>query len=770
MAPVNSPLLADALRDRYVLERELGRGGMATVYLAQDLRHDRPVAIKLLRAEVAAEVGTERFLREIRLAAQLHHPHILPLYDSGAIEAGEAEGGPKVRPYYVMPYVEGESLRGRLIREGQLPLEDAVRITTEIAEALDYAHRHHIVHRDIKPENILLEEGHALVMDFGIARAITVAGEEQLTAVGVLVGTPAYMSPEQVSGEAEVDGRSDIYSLGCVFYEMLAGEPPFSGTSLQAILVGRLIDRPRGLSTLRPEVGDAVGAAADRALSRAPRDRFPTAAAFAEALALAGAGFGPGARPHPIVGGPVAAERHSIAVLPFINLSPDRENEYFSDGMTEELTTALMRVPGLRVASRSSAFAFKGKDLAARTIGQRLNVDSLVEGTVRKVGTRIRLTAQLVDAAAGFQRWSEAYDRTLEDVFAVQDELARAIASTLANKLVGSASDPLIKPSTGSLEAYTLYLRGRYVANRRTVEGLRAGIEYLGQAIAHDPAYAAAHAQLAACWALRGFEEFGDLPPCEAMLEAKGAASRALEIDPLLAEAHGWLAVIATLYDWDWADAEARYLRAIELGPEPSLAHVWYAMFLGAMGRHEESIRMILQAEALDPLSHTVHMCVGRCYLFAGEFDKALDQFRATRDMEPGYGLVYAWIGRTLCGKGMYREAAAELEAGMSVAGRAPVMLEVAGYAYGRSGLREKALETLEALRQEASHRYVSPMCEAAILVGIGELDEAFALYDLAYQQRSGFFAFLRVYPARDLPIQSDPRFVALLQQLRLNF
>jgi TolB-like protein/Tfp pilus assembly protein PilF len=470
------------------------------------------------------------------------------------------------------------------------------------------------------------------------------------------------------------------------------------------------------------------------------------------------------------VAGPVAGERISIAVLPFINLSPDRENEYFSDGMTEELTTALMRVPGLRVASRSSAFAFKGKDLAARTIGQRLNVDSLVEGTVRKVGTRIRLTAQLVDAAAGFQRWSEAYDRTLEDVFAVQDELARAIAGTLANKLVGSASDPLIKPSTGSLEAYTLYLRGRYVANRRTVEGLRAGIEYLGQAIAHDPAYAAAHAQLAGCWALRGFEEFGDLPPSEAMPEAKAAASRALEIDPLLAEAHGWLAVIATLYDWDWADAEARYLRAIELGPEHSLAHVWYAMFLGTMGRHEESIRMILQAEALDPLSHTVHMCVGRCYLFAGEFDKALEQFRATRDMEPRYGLVYAWIGRTLCGKGMYPEAAAELEAGMSVAGRSPVMLEEAGYAYGRSGLHDKALDTLRALREEASRRYVSPVCEARILVGIGELDEAFALYDLAYQQRSGYLAFLRVEPAREYPIRSDPRFVALLQQLHLNF
>jgi TolB-like protein/Tfp pilus assembly protein PilF/tRNA A-37 threonylcarbamoyl transferase component Bud32 len=762
--------LQASLSARYAVERELGRGGMATVYLAQDLKHDRRVAIKFLRPEVAAEVGTERFLREIRVAAQLHHPHILPLYDSGAVEAGESEGGPKARPYYVMPYVEGESLRARLTREGHLPLEDALQITREVAEALDYAHRHNIVHRDIKPENILLEEGHALVMDFGIARAITVAGQEQLTAVGLLVGTPAYMSPEQVSGEAALDGRSDIYSLACVFYEMLAGEPPFSGTSQQAILVRRLIDRPRRLSDLRPEVGDAVGAATDRALSRAPGDRFPTAAAFAEALGLAGAGLGSGARPHPLVAGPVAAERLSIAVLPFVNLSPDPENEYFSDGMTEELTTALMRVPGLRVASRSSAFAFKGKDVGALAIGERLSVDSLVEGTVRKVGTRIRLTAQLVDAAGGYQRWSETYDRTLEDVFAVQDELARAIAGTLANKFVGSASGPLVKPSTGSLEAYTLYLRGRHAASRRTVEGLRAGIEYFDQAIAHDSAYAAAHAELAACWTLRGFEEFGDLPPHEAMPKAKAAASRALEIDPLLAEAHGWLAVVAALYDWDWAAAEARFRRAIELGPEHSMAHVWYALFLGAMGRHEESIRIILRAEALDPLSPPIHLCVGRCYSYAGEYEKALVQFRATRDMEPRHGLAYASIGRALCGKGMYREAAAELEAGISVAGPSPVMLMVAGYAYGRSGARDKALDTLKALRQEASRRYVSPMCEAAILVGIGELDEAFTLYDLAYQQRSGYFMFLRVFPTREYPIRSDPRFVALLQQLHLNF
>jgi serine/threonine-protein kinase len=669
-----------------------------------------------------------------------------------------------------MPYVKGESLRVRLEREGRLPVEEAIRFTSDIADALDYAHRQGLVHRDIKPENILLEEGHAVVMDFGIARAMAVAGEEQLTAVGLLVGTPAYMSPEQVSDEASLDGRSDVFSLGCVFYEMITGEPPFSGNSLQAIMVRRLFERPRGLGTFRPEVGAAVEAAADRALSQAPGDRFATAGAFADALGLPDGGSASGPRSNRPARGGVASERLSIAVLPFVNLSPDRDNEYFSDGMTEELTTALTRVPGLRVASRSSAFAFKGKDVSAPSIGQRLNVDSLVEGTVRKSGTRIRLTAQLVDTAGGYQRWSETYDRTLDDIFAVQDELARAIASTLVNELVGSTSNPLIKPSTANVEAYTLYLRGRHAASRRTTESLRTGIEYFDQAIARDPAYAAAHAELAACWALRGFEEFGDLPPCEAMPAATAAARRALDINPDLAEAHGWLAIVAMLYDWDWADAETRFRRATALAPEHSIAHVWYAIFLGAMGRHEESIRIILRAEALDPLSQLIHLCVGRCYFFAGDYDRALAQFQATLEMEPRHGLTYAWIGRALCGKGMYREAAAELEKGITVAGRLPVLLMMAGYAYARAGMRGEALDALEALRQEDSRRYVSPVCPATILAAIGELDEAFARYELAYQQRSGYLSFLRVDPAREYPIRSDPRFVSLLQRLRLDF
>ena len=320
---VDAPL-AHALRDLYVLERELGRGGMATVYLAHDVKHARAVAVKFLLPRVAAEVGSERFLREILLAAQLHHPHILPLYDSGAVKVDEADGGVTTRPYYVMPYVEGESLRERLTRERRLPLEDALRITREIAEALDYAHRHNIVHRDIKPENILLEEGHALVMDFGIARAITAAGEAQLTAIGLLVGTPAYMSPEQVGGESEVDGRSDIYSLGCVCYEMLIGEPPFSGSSVQGILVKRLIESAPPLRTVDQAIPAEVEAAVARALARDPADRFATAAGLSAALGtpsgvtvrLDSAGRAPAAEGH-------RAEEASVAVLPFVNLSGD---------------------------------------------------------------------------------------------------------------------------------------------------------------------------------------------------------------------------------------------------------------------------------------------------------------------------------------------------------------------------------------------------------------------------------------------------------------
>jgi len=401
--------LQAVLADRYTIERELGRGGMAIVFLADDIKHHRQVAIKVLTPELGAALGRERFLREIATAAGLNHPHILPLHDSG-----EADGF----LYYVIPYMEGQSLRERLDRERQLGLDDALRITREVADALNYAHSHNVLHRDIKPENILLSAGHALVTDFGIARPINAPGRGQLTEVGTLVGTPAYMSPEQIDGSQYIDGRADIYSLGCVLFEMLVGEPPFKGSTLTAIIANRLGAPAPSPRELRESVPEAVDAAVRKAMGTLPADRFSTAAQFAEALGTTRSGEPASA----------TVPDRSIAVLPFKNQSSDPETEYFSDGIAEEIINALTQLPGLQVAARTSSFAFKGKDADIATVGAKLKVATVLDGSVRKAGNRVRITAQLVNVSDGYYLWSERYDSELDDVFAIQDHIARAIA------------------------------------------------------------------------------------------------------------------------------------------------------------------------------------------------------------------------------------------------------------------------------------------------------------------------------------------------------
>jgi serine/threonine-protein kinase len=497
---------------------------MAIVYLARDRKHGRPVALKVLRPELAATLGAERFLREIQVAASLTHPHILGLYDSGN------SGGVL---YYVMPYIEGESLRARLSREHRLPVDEVLRIGREVADALDFAHTRGVIHRDIKPENILLGAGHAMVADFGIARAIWEAGASTLTSAGSVVGTPMYMSPEQIAGEGDLDGRSDIYSLGCVLFEALTGGPPFSGTKVQSILVRRLTEAAPLLRSVDPALPQAVEAVVARALATSPADRHQTAGECSAALHEAEAGrfATPPTGTTPQTGSHRMIADASIAVLPFSNLSSDPETEYFSDGMTEEIINALSQVRDLRVAARTSSFSFKGKSVDAREIGERLRVRTLLEGSVRKAGDRIRVAAQLINAADGYHLWSQTYERTAGDVFALQDELARAIARTLTRTVAGGSSDPLVEPSTENLDAYTLYLKGRHAWALASPDGYRQATTLFEQAVALDPQYAQAEAWLAYAYAMLGFDEFGVLPPHEAMPKAKAAAVHALEVD-----------------------------------------------------------------------------------------------------------------------------------------------------------------------------------------------------------------------------------------------
>jgi len=428
--------LETALADRYAIERELGAGGMATIYLAQDVKHDRQVALKVMRPELSAVLGGERFLREIRIAANLNHPHILPLLDSG-----EADGF----LFYVMPYVEGETLRGRMDREGQLPLDDALQITREVAAALSYAHSHDVIHRDIKPENILLSAGEAVVADFGIARAITEAGGEHLTETGLSIGTPVYLSPEQASGVRKLDGRSDVYSLGCVLYEMLAGEPPYTAPTTHALIAKKLSEVTPRISVVRETVPGCVEVALEHALAKIPADRFATAAQFAAAL------FAETTVPE--------TETQSIVVLPFENLSPDPDNEYFADGLTEELITDLSQVSRLRVVSRTSTMMFKGARKSIQSIAREMGVQYALEGTVRKAGNSLRITAQLIDTSCDAHVWAGKFGGMLDDVFDIQETVSREIVDALKVKLTPEEDRRMAARPIDNVAAYDSYLR-----------------------------------------------------------------------------------------------------------------------------------------------------------------------------------------------------------------------------------------------------------------------------------------------------------------------
>jgi serine/threonine protein kinase/tetratricopeptide (TPR) repeat protein len=729
---------------------------MATVYLAHDAKHGRLVAVKVLRPELAASIGPERFLREIQVAARLTHPHILPLHDSGVVDG---------LLYYVMPYIEGESLRDRFQREHRLDPDQALGLGRQVADALDYAHQHGVVHRDIKPENILIANGQAVVADFGIARAVS-SGAELLTEAGMAIGTPMYMSPEQVAGDPDLDGRSDIYSLGCVLFEALTGVAPFQGRTAQAILVQRLSESPPALRTLNSRIPAVVEAVISRALARAPGNRFATAAGFASALAEA-TGRGSGWTAAFISGSQSTADA-SVAVLPFVNLSSDPENEYFSDGMTDEIINALAQIPGLRVPARTSSFMFKGTNVEAREIGERLKVRTLLEGSIRKAGDRIRMSVQLINAPDGYHLWSHTYDRTLADVFALQDELTRTVVGELTSRVVGTVSEPVVRVASAVPEAYTLYLQGCYFLNKRTTEGFSTAIDYFHRATERDHEYAAAYAQMGYCYAMVGSETFDARAPRDAMTKAKASVSKALELDPQLPEAHGALAIIAALYDWDWGTAERAFERALSPGGRSSLVHLWYALFLCTMGRHDESLRVVTTALAFDPLSLGLHVTLGRCLYFARRYDEALAKFQAILEIEPTHvpthwdlGKVYQQMNRNL-------ESAAILEQGMRLAGRMPMLLMFAGSAYARLGERERALGIAAELRGISERRYISPMYEAHVRTALGDLVEGFKLYEEAYKQRSFWMLFTRVEPHWD-PLRQDPRYLALLKQLKLD-
>jgi eukaryotic-like serine/threonine-protein kinase len=731
--------LQETLADRYRVERELGQGGMATVYLAHDLRHDRKVAIKVLRPDLAAAVGPERFLREIKLAASLTHPHILPVYDSG--RAGDLL-------FYVMPNMEGRSLRERLQRERQLPLSEALAVTREVASALDYAHRHQVVHRDIKPENILLHEGSAMVADFGIGKAMSANGS--LTQTGMVVGTPTYMSPEQASGEPGVDGRTDLYSLGCVLFEMLTGEPPFTGATAQAVIAKRFI-APIPRVRVTRDVPETVDDAITRVLARTPVDRFPTAAQFVEALRGAEGNRTPASAPK------------AIAVLPLANMSADPENEYFSDGMTEEIINALAKVPGMQVASRTSSFAFKGKEVDIRQIGDKLGVSSVLEGSVRKVGNRVRITAQLINVADGYHLWSETYDRQLEDVFAIQDEISRAIVDALKLRLGGQA-EPLVAPAK-NIEAYTLYLKGRFSFHKDTEPGTRKALDFFQQSLLQDPTYARSYAGIADCWTQLA-DDF--VVPDDAYPRAKAAAGRALQHDPDLVEAITSVGKVLCWYEWDFGGAERQLRRAVGLNDNYAEAHWAFGSVLPTVGRLSEAVEEMRKALTLDPLYAVYSRWLGRFLLFRGDYPEAIAQGRQTMDLNADYAYSYLDIGSAYLELGDAEKALQWVQRGQGLDTSIRSYDALIVRALAPLGRDEEAAEILSRLEEESRQHYVRSEIMAMGYAAVGNLDRAFACLERAFQVRSAGLIYLHVDPGYK-PLRQDPRFRQLVERIGLR-
>ncbi|MGE5728739.1 MAG: protein kinase domain-containing protein, partial [Gemmatimonas sp.] len=610
-----SAQLQVALGVGYRLERELGRGGMSTVYLAHDHKHRRQVAVKLLREGARTARGARRFQREIDVLAQLQHPNILPLYDSGALNGAF---------YYVMPFVEGETLRARLLREERLPIDDAVRIACEVADALGYAHARGIVHRDIKPENILLSGEHAMVADFGIGKFLEDPADASLTASGDIVGTPAYVSPEQGAGEIEIDGRSDIYSLGIVLYELLVGEPPFGGRTPQAVIVARFTEPVPSLRARRTSIPESLERAVLRCLTRGRDDRFQTAGELIAALELS-VSDEHRSTVHPtaqLTAPSAATAAPSIVILPFVNMSGNSADDFLSDGITEEIINVLTQLRTIRVVARTSAFAFKGKSQDVRVIARRLNVSRVLEGSVRRWGRRLRVAAELIDATDGCRIWGEQFDREADNVLGIQDELARRIVDTLAVTFLGTTRGALSGAYTKSAKAYESYLKGRHCWHRRTERDLLEGIPHFEKAIELDPSFALAFAGLADTYAVLCI--YGLMSPEIGMPRARAAALTALDLMPSLAEAFTTLGCIKSVYDWTWASAERDFQRALMLNPQHPSAHHRYAIdCLTPQGRFAEASAELDQARALDPLSLIVNTSLGLPSYFARRFDEA---------------------------------------------------------------------------------------------------------------------------------------------------
>ena len=746
MPPEILTRLQSALAGRYDVKRELARGGMGQVFEARDVKHGRPVAIKVLDPDLAAAIGPARFRSEIETAARLSHPHIVPLFDSG-----EADG----LLYYVMPLLGGESLRQRLIRERQLSIVDAVRIAREAADALRYAHDEGLVHRDVKPENIVLSGGHALVLDFGIARASDSKAHVETHTVAT-VGTPTYMSPEQSAGSS-LDGRADQYALACVVYEMITGQPPFTGPTGDSVLLQHRTVDPRPATALRPTTPVHLAQALTRALAKAPADRFATMTAFSDALAAAQTPLGAQAQ-----------GRVMLAVLPLENLSADAEQEYFTDGMTEELITHLGRLHPKRlgVIARTSAMRYKKTTKGVGEIGHELGVEYVVEGSVRRAGDRVRITTQLIQVADQSHLWAQTYDRRMADIFELQDEVAGAVAKALEVELVPAAmpvAAPLAEQKTQyegtNSEAYEAYLKGRFHWNKRTPESLRLAIKWFERALEIDPEFGRAYSGLADVYNVQ--VTYMAVPADVAYPKAVPAAQRGVELAPNLAETHASLASILT-HAGRVEEASREFTRTFELDPNYVPGIYWAAVHHFSIGHIDEAMGLVRRARQLDPLSVTIEIVQANFLWFLRRGPEAFLHYQRAVELEPKMRWVHLRMGLCLAAFGRYEEALAGMTSDPEIA-RSLEAAAVRAFVYGRMGRREEATAAVQELeRRSAAGEYVAWELFAYAYLGLEDRDALLRVLTGA----SGYGTITRLILQHDISfdsIRDDPRFRGVL-------
>jgi len=760
----------------YRIIEKLGEGGMGVVYKAEDTKLKRTVALKFLPRELEAhEPERARFLQEAQAASALNHPNICAIHTLGEHEGQE---------FIDMECVDGSTLRPKMQPAG-MKIQEAIAYAVQIGEALQEAHSKGVVHRDVKPENIMVNSKNQIkVMDFGLAK---LKGSLKLTKTSSTIGTLAYMAPEQIEGR-EVDARSDIFSFGIVLYEMLSGHRPFRGDQEGVVINSILNDDPELIQKCRPEVSSEVAHILCRALEKDPEDRYQnmqdmvidlkrgkketsrvsrqslgTVTAEQPLSSVPGApGMPPDVAAHAgEMGLELPKQEKSIVVLPFENLSADPDQEYFSDGLTEEVISDLCKVRVLRVISRSSAMTFKGTNKRIPEIARDLGVQYVLEGSVRKAGNSLRITAQLIDARSDAHIWAEKYSGTLDDVFDIQEKVSRAIVAALKLNLA-----PEEKPRRSvNPEAHEAYLKGRFYWNKRTGPDLQRAIQYFDQAIEEDPGYAMAYAGLASAYAV--LADWASLPPKEIIPKAKAAANRALELDATLAEARAVLGLIKSDFEWDWAGAEAEFKGAIALDPSYPTAHHWYSNMLRHLGRFDECLTEIRRAQELDPLSLVIGLNVGMMLRWMKRYDEALDQFKKMIDLDPAFQWVHSALAAVYEMQGQLDQAIAECQRGIDILGRIPAYVSALGYLYALTGKKREALSLLDELLKLDNQGHCVSVDVALVQYGLGDADKALEWLERAYQQRDAGLIDIGVDP-QWAGLHSDPRFIALRKRMGL--